>query len=156
MRKALIIILALFLSSCNPFISKDLRRKNKCNRKLERVLRKCPELVKTDTVEIRVDTTIFLEGVKVDTVVDFHFDTLEIIKDKFHLKLVKSYDTLIVNGGCLPDTIKVISYVKVPFETFTPIKLTLLDRAANFLSGFWWILLLVVILYALKRFLNTR
>ena len=52
LNKLIIILLSsIILIGCSPFINKDLRRKNKCNRKLDRVVRKCPELLKTDTIE---------------------------------------------------------------------------------------------------------
>lgn len=146
----LLIITALFLFSCNPFMNPDLRRKNRCNRKLERVIRKCPELIKTDTLKVYLDTTIITEKVRVDTAFSLSFDTVEIIKDKFHLKLVKSYDTLIVDGGCNPDTVQVNTFVKVPYETIKKIQLTPTEMIMNLLSKFWsWLIVLALIILIL-------
>lgn len=141
----------LLLSSCNPFVNKDLRRKNKCNRKLERVTRKCPELLNKDTLIINLDTTIVTREVRVDTLVSTKFDTLEIIKDKFHLKLIKTTDTLIIEGGCDSDTIYVEKIVKVPYDVVKPVQLTVWEQTMNWLGNFWgWLVLLIVLYLAYK------
>lgn len=51
----ILILLTIVLIACNPFISKDLRYKKKCNCKLENLTRKCPDLLKPDTI---IDTVI--------------------------------------------------------------------------------------------------
>ena len=147
----LILILLILFTSCNPFISKELRRKNKCNRKLERVTKRCPELLKKDTLIANFDTTIVTKEVRVDTLVSTKFDTLEIIKDKFHLKLIKTTDTLLIEGGCDADTIIVTQYVKVPYTKVEPIKLTPLEHLANWFSRFWWWLIIGLIIYLVYK-----
>ena len=54
----ILLLLIVGLSSCNPLISKELRKKNRCNRKLERVVSKCPDLVKTDTITLEVEVEV--------------------------------------------------------------------------------------------------
>lgn len=147
----LILILLILFTSCNPFISKELRRKNKCNRKLERVTKRCPELLKKDTLIANFDTTIVTKEVRVDTLVSTKFDTLEIIKDKFHLKLIKTTDTLLIEGGCDADTIIVTQYVKVPYTKVEQIKLTPLEHLANWFSRFWWWLIIGLIIYLVYK-----
>lgn len=155
MKKILLILLSLLLISCNPFISKELRKKNKCNRKLERVLRKCPELLTVKDTTIVLDTTIITKSVKVDTILSINFDTLEIIKDKFHLKLIRSVDTLIIDGGCESDTIYIDKIVKVPVHTVAPIQLTIIEQLMNVLSKFWiWFVISLVLFICYKVVTN--
>jgi len=155
MNKIIVILLSIFLVGCNPFISKDLRRKNKCNRKLERVTKKCPELLKKDTLIANLDTTIVTNEVRVDTLVSTKHDTIEIIKDKFRVKIVNLIDTLLVEGGCDADTVVITKTVKVPYKVVTPVKLTILDHIANYFSKLWWLLLVVLAIYFVyKKLLN--
>lgn len=155
MRGLIIIILSFLLFSCNPFISKELRKKNRCNRKLERVVNKCPELLKPDTTIINFDTTVITNEVKIDTFVSLNFDTLKIVKDKFRLKLIKSVDTLIIDGGCLADTIFIDKIIKIPVEKITSIKLTPLEQAQNLISSIWiWLLLFLFAYFTYKLFIK--
>lgn len=147
----LILILLILFTSCSPFISKELRRKNRCNRKLERVTKKCPELLSKDTIYLNFDTTIVTKEVRVDTLVSTKFDTLEIIKDKFHLKLIKTTDTLIINGGCDADTVYIDKIIKVPYTKVEQIKLTPLEHLANWFSKFWWWLIIGLIIYLVYK-----
>ena len=64
MKNILILLLALSFISCNPFISKELRRKNKANRKLERLTNKFPELLTQDTIY----NMVAIEAVKVENI----------------------------------------------------------------------------------------
>jgi hypothetical protein len=64
----------IFLASCNPFISKELRRKNKCNRKLQRVTTKCPELIQTDTFTRVV--TFEVPKLQIDSFIEIKPDTM--------------------------------------------------------------------------------
>ena len=138
----ILIILASFLFSCNPFISKELRQKKRCNRKLERVLKKCPSLITSNDTIIKLDTMVLTPDVKIDTVFSLNFDTLEIFKDKFHLKLIKTTDTLIVDGGCLSDTIYVEKLVHVPIKTIKQVEYTAFERISMWLGKFWdWVLI---------------
>lgn len=151
MKNIIIILLSLFLFSCNPFISKDLRKKNRANRKLERLTRKFPELLQKDTILAKFDTTIITQDVRVDTIVSNNFDTLEIIKDRFHLKLIKSVDTLIIEGGCDSDTIYVDKVIRVPYDVVKPIKLTAFEQFMNMLGRFWWWGIIIVIGYIIYK-----
>jgi len=50
-----------------------------------------------------------------DTVTLKEVDTITLVKDRFRVKIMRSYDTLIIDGGCDGDTI--IRVLKVPVET---------------------------------------
>lgn len=80
-----VLILTLLFSSCNPFISKDLRRKNKCNRKVEKEFKrrdkvkeklkeKCPEAVVLDTIKIPFEVEVpkiqIKDSIQVEVIVD--------------------------------------------------------------------------------------
>lgn len=83
--KFLFVLIGLVvLTSCNPFISKELRKKKRCNDKLEkkmdRLVKKCPNLLKVDTIfetievpvpEIRIDTffQVQVDSSKIDSLV---------------------------------------------------------------------------------------
>lgn len=148
MTRFLLIILSFFLLSCNPFISKELRQKNKCNRKLERVVKKCPELLIQDTIIVKIDTTIIIDEVKKDSnFTAFIGDTIYIDKEKLEIKFIRlKSDSFFIEGKCKGDTIYIDKIIKVPCQTITPIKLTPIEKFLNWLNGFWWWLVAVCIL----------
>lgn len=147
MNKIILILLSIFLIGCNPFISKELRRKNKCNRKLERVTKKCPELLNKDTLVVNVDTTIVTKEVRVDTLVSTKHDTIEIAKDKFRVRIVNLIDTLLVEGGCDADTIIVTKTIRVPYNVVKPIELTPFENFTNGMKPYWWLLIVILAIY---------
>ena len=148
MKNILLIFLCISFSSCNPFISKDLRVKNRGNRKLERLVKKYPGLIKKDTATVIYDTTIITPNARIDTLLSYDFDTVTLFKDKLRLKLIRVNDTLLIDAECLPDTIRIKEFIKVPFETISKSKLTPLEQAANFASKFymWGIFILILFL----------
>lgn len=71
---------------------------------LRQAVRKNSDLVKPQTISVW--DTVVTEPIAVrDTVTLSKVDTIEIIKDKFRVKIMRSYDTLIIDGGCDADTI---------------------------------------------------
>lgn len=151
MNKIIILIIIASITSCNPFISKDLRRKNRANRKLERLTTKFPSLLSKDTASVLYDTIIISPNTKVDTVLSYDFDTITLFKDKLRLKLIKINDTLIVDAECLPDTIRINTIVKVPFNKISTIKLTLIEQITNTIGKwFWKIILLLAFLVGIR------
>lgn len=90
MKKILIIILATLILSCNPFISKDLRQKNRCNRKLERTIKKCPELLKTDTVEKIVEIELPKIEIKDSIVLKLEIDSFTVDSLLQYIKTLKT------------------------------------------------------------------
>ena len=80
---------------------------------LRKAVRKNPELLKSQT--INVTDTIVLPGVALmDTVILKQVDTITLVKDQFRVKIMRSYDTLIIDGGCDSDTIIRTVRVDVP------------------------------------------
>lgn len=76
-------------------------------------VKKNPELLK-QRVMIVTDTVVTEPIAVRDTVTVSQVDTVEIVKDKFRVKIMRSYDTLIIDGGCDADTIVRIKEVPVP------------------------------------------
>ena len=92
----------LILSGCSPAWH------------IRQAIRKNPQLLKLQT--ILVTDTIVLPSVELrDTVTLKEVDTITLVKDRFRVKIIRSYDTLIINGGCDGDTI--IRVLEVPVET---------------------------------------
>lgn len=89
----------LILISCNS------------NKRLERLIRKHPELVTTDTT-FTADTLI-REAVRMDTSFHFNFDTILIVKENLTTRIIRSMDTIIVMSEVIPDTIIVERMVAV-------------------------------------------
>jgi hypothetical protein len=80
---------------------------------LSKAVTKDPSILSTKTMTVM--DTVVTEPIAVrDTVTISQVDTVEIIKDKFRVKIMRSYDTLIIDGGCDADTIVRTLEVKVP------------------------------------------
>jgi hypothetical protein len=80
---------------------------------LNRAIAKDPSIVKPTAV--RFDTTIVTRERKLtDTIVMNKRDTITIERDRVRVRLVRSYDTLMVEGTCLPDTIKIDVIREIP------------------------------------------
>jgi len=71
---------------------------------LTKAVEKDPSILKLKTMTV-TDTVVTDPIVVRDTVTISQRDTVEIIKDKFRVKIMRSYDTLIIDGGCDSDTI---------------------------------------------------
>jgi len=161
--------------SCNPFINKDLRKKNRCNRKLERVLKKCPELIQTDTI---IDTvTIDIPKVQIDSFITIKRDTswLYEIKNDTIRQLVREKifeyfpfeDTIAhyvdgytflfynVNGNIGYSVTKpperLLKQIKTPVKIIKPIQLTIWEQVLNGFGRFWWWIVLAVVLFFAYR-----
>jgi len=180
MKKLIIISLSLIIISCSPFISKDLRRKNRCNRKLARVTRKCPELLHTDTIQ---DTLSFnVPRVEIDTFVQIKRDTsiLTEIKNDTIREWVRKYintykpfeDTITQKiddytfvfwfvGSKLHyrvvKPLKVIKKInKIPVKFVKKVKLTIIEQIRNILNKYWWWFIIVIILYFAYKIVSNK
>ena len=80
---------------------------------LTRAIKKNPSIQQSRTMTV-TDTVVTDPTVVRDTVTISQRDTVEIIKDKFRVKIMRSYDTLIIDGGCDADTIVRTVSVSVP------------------------------------------
>ena len=115
---------------------------------LKRAIAKDPSILKT--AAIRFDTIVVTKERKLtDTIVMNQRDTITIERDRVRVRLVRSYDTLMVEGTCLPDTIKIDVIREVP---------QLVQRRSFFTKGdrvFGWLLFVAlvvgVVLYIARR-----
>ena len=80
---------------------------------LKRAIAKDPEIVKEKVV--RVDTTVITEKINVsDTIRIKEVDTIQIVKNGVVIDIQRSYDTIMVDVECPPDTVRIIKEVEVP------------------------------------------
>jgi len=80
---------------------------------LKRAIAKDPTIVRAQPV--RFDTIVVTKERKLtDTIVMNDVDTITIERDSVRVRLVRSYYTLMVEGTCLPDTIKIDVIREIP------------------------------------------
>lgn len=174
MKNTILILFAVALVGCNPFISKDVRKAKRCNKKLERLTEKCPELLKTDNVEVIVPEIVIekqieikLDTVRIDSFI-FELDRITEQKDKItyvatYLKEAYTLDTLItdssynatisIKNGVLSFNIKVKERtIKVEDKIIVPIKLTWYDKLLIYTTKYWWLLIVATLIYLFVKF----
>jgi hypothetical protein len=108
MKAVISICLLCVLVACSP------------SKRLARLVKKHPELVKVDTLRVH-DTTI-TEHVRKDTVLNWAtlYDTAYIVKDKLSIRVVRVNDSIYIRGECLSDTI--YKTIEVPYNYVQPVK----------------------------------
>lgn len=80
---------------------------------LSKAVKKDPTILKEKVITV-TDTVVTEPIVVRDTVITSQRDTIELIKDRFRVKVIRSYDTLLIDGGCESDTIVRTVTVTVP------------------------------------------
>ena len=81
---------------------------------LKRAIAKDPSIVQPPEVEI-VDTTIVIEEIRAETTfVALPMDTITIEKERLRIQIKRIHDTLVVDGVCMTDTIRIIEEVELP------------------------------------------
>lgn len=101
----------LFIVSCIP--SREEMRCNKADKKIRKAIVKCPSVLQADTITIT--DTVYVEGVRADTIIKTNFDSIFIDKERLHIKLVRRDSLIYVTGDC--DPITAIKEIKVA-DTF--------------------------------------
>lgn len=178
--RILLIILSLTFISCSPFISKELRRKNKCNRKLERVVKTCPELLQHDTIidaviveipqindsttiEIKIDSTRVkeletaldsLKGSERIEYVNRYFKQSFSLDTSYTISNITAYIRIVngvVNLRIEKPKEEIKREVKTPYQKVAPKELTITDHIMNGLNKFWWWLIILAVLYFILR-----
>jgi len=110
---------------------------------LSKAVKKNPSLLKERITS--VTDTVVVEPIAVrDTVTLSKVDTVEIVKDRFRVKIMRSYDTLIIDGGCDADTIVRTISVQVPQLVVGETKFQRIQRYT-----FWGLISLLLIAIAL-------
>lgn len=94
------VLLLVFFSSCTP------------QKRLDRLIRKHPELVRVDSVKI-IDTVI-TKSVSVDTMrVMNSYDTFIVNRDRLTVQVIRHQDSIYVYGKCAGDTVVIERKVPV-------------------------------------------
>jgi hypothetical protein len=95
---------------------------------------------------IVTDTVVTAPIVVKDTVTISQVDTVEIVKDKFRVKIMRSYDTLTIDGGCDSDTIVRTVRVEVPVVEYRE-KNGILE---SMYRGSFYVLLFAILVFIVK------
>ncbi len=131
-----IVLIALF--GCSP------------QRKLNRLIKKHPELLRTDTI-LWADTLIQW-GIRVDTATSIHFDTLFIEKEKLKIRLIRVRDSIFVKGEVLTDTI--YREFRIPYNPVVVKELTFWEKYGTLIWILVFLLLIIIVLYLINRLLS--
>jgi hypothetical protein len=118
---------------------------------LSKAVYKNPSILKPRTM-IVTDTVVTDPIAVRDTVTTSQVDTVEIIKDKFRVKIMRSYDTLIIDGGCDSDTIVRTVRVEVPVVEYKE-RNGILD---SMYRGSFYVLLFGILVFIVKDLINKR
>lgn len=104
----LIILSLILLYSCSP------------SKRLSRLVKNHPELIKSDTVLVS-DTTI-INAIRIDTTFKnvISIDTITIVKDKLIIKYFNRGDSIFIDGEVKTDTI--IKEIPVTVNSVEPMK----------------------------------
>ena len=132
-----LIILLILLSSCSS------------QWHLKRAIKKSPDIIKTEYISIR--DTVIVKGVEYhDTIVSKSIDTIEVVKEKLQLKIIRTYDTISIQAKCLPDTI--IRTIETPVETIVFKEKT---PAIRYISSTVWGLAAILLIVAVIKILGS-
>lgn len=109
MKKIFLILVAMVLISCNP------------QKKLQRLVKKHPELLQTDTIHFVDTITLMTQRVHKDTITSLQsitHDTLIITKENLKVKTIYNYqtDSIYISGECESDTITQIIERQIPYN----------------------------------------
>jgi len=112
---------------------------------LKRAIKKSPDIIKTEYITIT--DTIVTKGVEHhDTIVTRSVDTIEVVKEKLQLKIIRTYDTISIQAKCLPDTI--IRTIETPVETVVFKEKT---PAIRYISNTVWGLASILLIVAVMK-----
>ena len=129
-RVAVMMLTALMIESCGA--SWHLRR----------AIAKDPTIVQQRVV--KMDTTIITpERIVRDTIVTTAVDTIEMVRDRVRIQLVRQFDTIFVNVECPPDTIRVVQTASV--DSICP------PRPTDWTKWFGWIMCILLLVYIIRR-----
>lgn len=131
------LILFVVLSSCT------------CESRLSSVRKKCPELLKKDTLKIR--DTFFTKEVHRDTVFKFNYssDTITLKQDNLLIKYFYNTkdSTVYIKGQC--DTVRIIREYHVPYD-----KIVYKETFWSFLKQYWYVFVFVIMLLIFLNFIK--
>lgn len=173
MKNIYTLIAAIILISSVSCLPKELRQKKRCNKKLERLVEKCPQLLNKDTIhdtihvvvpELLIKDSLF---VKVDTLQLLEYVTKEQIR---YVVRSISLDTIInhtdytlifrLSNGLFSHDITIKEKtIDKPIETIIdvvkPIELKWYEQLYIYFNGWFKWLIAAIFLYLLYRFLKS-
>jgi hypothetical protein len=119
---------------------------------LKKALQKDPTMLVQDTM-IVTDTVVTESTAVLDSVIISKVDTIEIVKNNFRVKIMRSFDTLIIDGGCDADT--VFRTIEVPYDKIEYIGATKYQKISSYIVSASILLIIVgvVLAYIRKRLL---
>lgn len=135
---------ALMLSSCGigqvitGQTAQERQQERKCNRatkRIEKAVTICPAL-KHKPVTIYDTVKIYIPELRHDTAV-LKADTIEIIRDRWRVRIIDRIDSLYIDGGC--DSI----YIDVPVSVECPPQVAPTKTVPRSLA--WWQIALMVL-----------
>ena len=129
-RVAVMMLTALMIESCGA------------SWHLKRAIAKDPTIVQTQVV--RMDTTIITpERIVRDTIVTNAVDTIELVRDRVRIQLLRRFDTIAVNVECPSDTIRVVQTASV--DSICP------PRPTDWTKWFGWVISVLLLVYIIRR-----
>jgi hypothetical protein len=128
MKQTLILILIFTVTSCSP------------QKKLQRLVKNNPELIRVDTIHFRDTINVVTNQVYKDTLTTLKSiskDTLIITKENLRIKTFYNYhtDSIFISGECQSDT------VFVPYEVAIPVSNIVMEEV-----GFNWNKLITILI----------
>ena len=142
MKHLIPLLTALLLFSCSP------------QKRLARLIKNNPDLVKSDTVKVH-DTT-FVKAIHTDTIIKsgITHDTVTIVKDKLVIKYFNNGKTVYLGGDVKRDTI--VKEIPVVVNTVTPAVAFVPDFYRFSTWGLYLLLLLEAVLFWIYLKKNSR
>lgn len=142
MKKLLLLLTTILLVSCSP------------QKRLAKLLKDHPELVKSDTIKVR--DTVIVPAIHTDTILQNTItrDTVVITKDKLVIKYFNNGKTVYLGGEVKKDTI--IKEIPVIVNTVTPPVKYIPDFYLFSTWGLYILLLLEMVLLWIYLKINSK
>ena len=115
---------------------------------LRKAIRKNPMIVTKDTVVLN-DTFYTPEVHVTDTFVTSKYDTIELIKDKLQIQIIRQNDTIRLAGTCKSDTL--VRVVRIPVEKIVYKEAKKDSPFKYFTVGVWGLCVLLLIMSGMRR-----
>ena len=115
---------------------------------LRKAIRKNPMIVTKDTVVLN-DTFYTPEVHITDTFVTGKYDTIELIKDKLQIQIIRQNDTIRLAGTCKSDTL--VRVVRIPVEKIVYKEAKKDSPFKYFAVGVWGLCVLLLIMSGMRR-----
>lgn len=115
---------------------------------LRKAIRKNPMIVTKDTVVLN-DTFYTPEVHVTDTFVTSKYDTIELIKDKLQIQIIRHNDTIRLAGTCKSDTL--VRVVRIPVEKIVYKEAKKDSPFKYFAVGVWGLCVLLLIMSGMRR-----